>query len=177
MLIILDRDGVINFDSPDYIKSPDEWIPIPGSIEAIAKLSQAGHAIVIATNQSGVNRKLYSLQTMHAIHEKMIALIENAGGKIDGIYFCPHRPDENCDCRKPKPGLLMQIQSDFQVEFKEMLFIGDSIRDYETAIAAGCQFIFVRTGNGIQSEKQLMKSIKVRVFENLLAVADSLCAG
>src|SRR3990167_3048175 len=106
MLIILDRDGVINFDSPDYIKSPDELIPIPGSIEAIVKLTQAGFPIVVATNQSGVNRGLFSLKVLNDIHQKMISHIVNAGGKIDGIYFCPHTPAENCDCRKPKPGML-----------------------------------------------------------------------
>ncbi|OGT44901.1 MAG: D-glycero-beta-D-manno-heptose-1,7-bisphosphate 7-phosphatase [Gammaproteobacteria bacterium RIFCSPHIGHO2_12_FULL_38_11] len=169
MLIILDRDGVINFDSVDYVKSPDEWIPIPGSIEAIAQLSKAGNTIVIATNQSGVNRGLFSLKTLEKIHEKLIRAVESFGGKITKIYFCPHAPDENCHCRKPKPGMLQQIQKDFTVKNTEMIYVGDSVKDFEVAQAVGCKFILVRTGNGKKTEKQLTK-IKLPVFENLLAV-------
>src|SRR3990167_8124842 len=109
MLFILDRDGVINFESPDYIKSPDEWIPIPGSIEAIAQLSKAGHTVVIATNQSGLGRGLYSVETLAKIHRKMSDAVGVLGGKINHIYFCPHHPDDNCNCRKPKSGMLQHI--------------------------------------------------------------------
>ncbi|MCX7121546.1 MAG: D-glycero-beta-D-manno-heptose 1,7-bisphosphate 7-phosphatase [Gammaproteobacteria bacterium] len=172
MLIILDRDGVINIDSPDYIKSPGEWIPIPGSIEAIAQLSKAGNTIVIATNQSGVNRGLFSLVTLEKIHAKLIHAVEVLGGKIEKIYFCPHTPDENCHCRKPKPGMLQQIQKEFQVESDEIIYIGDSVKDFEVAQAVGCEFILVRTGNGRRTEKQLAK-IKLPVFENLLAMAQN----
>ena len=170
MLIILDRDGVINFDSPDYIKTPDEWIPFPGSIDAIAELSQAGHKIVIATNQSGVNRGLFSLDVLQKIHEKMKQVVELRGGKIEKIYFCPHRPDENCDCRKPKPGMLKQIQTDYHIQNNEMIFIGDSQKDYEAARAIDCKFILVRTGNGLTAEMQL-KSKNVRVVDDLMSAA------
>src|SRR3989338_8553572 len=120
MLIILDRDGVINFESADYIKSPEEWIPIPGSVEAIALLSKAKYRIVIATNQAGVNRGLFSLQMLDRIHQKMLTFIENAGGKIEKIYFCPHHPDENCECRKPKTKMFQDIQRDFNVDATNM---------------------------------------------------------
>lgn len=164
MFFILDRDGVINAESAAYIKSPEEWIAIPGSIEAIAKLSQAGKKIVIATNQSGVNRGLFTLKTLQKIHAKMLSAIKNAGGKIEGIYFCPHRPDENCDCRKPKPGLLYQIIRDFQVNSNEIIFIGDSMRDYQAARAIDCEFVFVKTGNGKDIELP-----SVKTFDDLSA--------
>lgn len=167
MLIILDRDGVINIDSPDYIKSPEEWIPIPGSIEAIAQLSKK-HTVVIATNQSGINRGLFSLDALNKIHEKMIKQINAAGGKLTGIYFCPHTPTENCDCRKPKPGMLLQIQKDFNVKNTDMIYVGDSVKDYEAAKAVGCKFILVKTGNG---EKTFEKVYNLISFDNLLAMA------
>src|SRR3990167_5442749 len=148
MLYILDRDGVINFESTEYIKTPDEWIPIPGSIDAVAALSKAGNQIVIATNQAGVARGLFSLEMLEKIHQKMISLVEARGGKIDKIYFCPHHPDDHCNCRKPKPGMLLQIQKDFHVRAAEMIFIGDSLRDYEAAQTVGCEFVLVKTGNG-----------------------------
>lgn len=168
MLIILDRDGVINFESPDYIKSPEEWIPISGSIEAIAKLSQAGHTIVIATNQSGLARGLYDLAMLDRIHQKMIDLVEKCGGKISKIYFCPHHPDDNCDCRKPKPGMLLQIMKDFSVAADQIIFIGDSVRDYEAARAVGCAFMLVMTGNGRDAIKKI-DGIPVSVFPDLLS--------
>lgn len=173
MLIILDRDGVINFESDAYIKSPEEWIPIPGSIDAIAKLTKAGYKIVIATNQAGVGRGLYTLATLQKIHDKMLALIENAGGKIEKIYICPHHPDENCNCRKPKPGMLQQIQHDFQVNSDEMIYIGDSLKDYEVAQIIGCEFFLVRTGNGKKSEQQLKKSVPLKIVDDLLSFTKS----
>lgn len=173
MFIILDRDGVINFDSDNYIKSPDEWIPIPGSIEAIALLTKANYKIVIATNQSGVNRGLFSLETLQKIHQKMIGAIESAGGKVEKIYFCPHRPDENCNCRKPKPGMLQQIQRDFQLKSDEMIYVGDSFKDYEAAQAVGCEFFLVRTGNGKKSEQQLKKLLPLKIADDLLSFTKS----
>src|SRR3989344_4486862 len=113
MLVILDRDGVVNYESPTYIKSPEEWRALPGSLEAIATLNAAGHKVVVATNQSGIGRGYYSLATLEAIHQKMKEELARAGGCIEGIYFCPHIPEENCECRKPKPGLLLQIANDF----------------------------------------------------------------
>ncbi|MDP1574302.1 MAG: D-glycero-beta-D-manno-heptose 1,7-bisphosphate 7-phosphatase [Coxiellaceae bacterium] len=173
MLIILDRDGVINFDSPDYIKSPEEWIPIPGSIEAIAQLSKK-HSVIIATNQSGINRGLFSLDTLNKIHEKMIMQINAAGGKLKAIYFCPHTPTEDCDCRKPRPGMLLQIQKDFNVKNTDMIYIGDSEKDYEAAQAMGCSFILVKTGNGENTSKKIQQ---VKMFDHLLAAAldDTFC--
>jgi len=148
MLIILDRDGVINYESTEYIKTPDEWIPIEGSLEAVAQLIQAGHTVLVATNQSGVGRGYYTLETMHKIHEKMQEALAEHGGQIHRVYYCPHTPSENCECRKPKPGLLLQIAKDFPDEFKEAIFVGDSARDVHAAIAAGIQPLLVRTGNG-----------------------------
>lgn len=167
MLFILDRDGVINYESPDYIKSPDEWIPIPGSIEAIAQLSKAGHTIVIATNQAGVGRGLYDQATLEKIHYKMTQAVETLGGKIKKIYFCPHHPDENCDCRKPKPGMLQHIMRDFPVAVDQIICIGDSERDFEACQVMGCRFILVKTGNGKKTESKLSQQKNVLVFEDL----------
>lgn len=175
MLIILDRDGVINFDSDSYIKSPDEWIAIPGSIEAIADLSKAGHTIVVATNQSGLNRQLYTLKTLQKIHQKMFSAVEALDGKIEKIYFCPHRPDENCLCRKPKPGMLLQIQKDFNVTHDDMIFVGDSDRDYYAAKAIDCEFILVKTGNGEKTAIQLHHI--TYSFDNLSSFSAALISG
>ena len=169
MLIILDRDGVINVDSPDYIKSPEEWVPIPGSIEAIAKLSKK-YSVVIATNQSGINRGLFSLDTLNKIHEKMIMQINAAGGKLKAIYFCPHTPAENCECRKPKPGMLLQIQQDFNVKNTDMIYVGDSVKDYEVAQKIGCKFVLVRTGNGLKTLETVQN---INVYDDLLAAAQN----
>lgn len=171
MLVILDRDGVINFDSDHYIKSPDEWIEIPGSIEAIGLLTRAKHTIVIATNQSGVNRGLFSLETLQMIHQKMLNLISNAGGKIEKIYFCPHMPSENCNCRKPKTGLLEQIKKDFPAEFASAIYIGDSEKDYLAAQKMQCEFILVKTGNGL---KTLERYNNFRMFNDLLGAVKTL---
>src|SRR3990167_2316329 len=155
MLIILDRDGVINFDSDNYIKSPDEWIPIPGSIEAIALLTKAKYKMVIATNQAGVNRGKFSLETLQKINQKMLTTIESSGGKIEKIYFCPHHPDENCECRKPKTKMFQDIQRDFNVDATNMIYIGDSEKDFLVAQKIGCEFFLVRTGNGEKTEETL----------------------
>lgn len=173
MLIILDRDGVINYDSEHYIKTPDEWIPIPGSIEAIAKLSQAGHHVVIASNQSGVGRGYYTLATLEKIHEKMNQFIQKAGGKLSGIYFCPHTPEDKCDCRKPKPGLLKAIAKDFPTEIKNAILVGDSLRDIQAAQAINCKAVLVKTGNGknFQNHEELKN---IPTYENLKSFADSL---
>ncbi len=167
MLIILDRDGVINFDSDYYIKSPSEWIPIPGSIEAISALTKAGYKIVVATNQSGINRGLYSEEILNTIHQKMQDAVELAGGKIEKIYFCPHHPDEKCDCRKPQPGMFLQIQHDFQLKSDEMLYVGDSFKDWQVAQTIGCEFMLVRTGNGKKTEDALGKTSTVKIFDDL----------
>lgn len=160
--IILDRDGVINVDSVDFIKSPEEWIPIPGSMQAIARLNKAGYKIAIATNQSGVARGLYDLTMLNKIHEKMHKVVEEAGGHIDGVFFCPHGPEDNCLCRKPKPGLLAEIESHFNINIKneEVFCVGDSLRDLEAAFAIGGKPILVLTGNGKKTAEKLPLYLK-----------------
>ena len=147
-LVILDRDGVINHDSVNYIKSPEEWRPIPGSLEAIARLNHAGYQVVLATNQAGVGRGLFEVSTLNAIHDRMHRALAQIGGRIDAIFFCPHARDANCGCRKPKPGLLEEIARRFNVELHGVPSIGDSLRDLEAAAAVGAAPILVLTGNG-----------------------------
>ncbi|MEJ2060229.1 MAG: D-glycero-beta-D-manno-heptose 1,7-bisphosphate 7-phosphatase [Gammaproteobacteria bacterium] len=147
-LIILDRDGVINEDSDEYVKSPEEWIPIPGSLEAIAKLSQAGWCVVVATNQSGIARGLFGLETLHAMHQKMTRLLDQLGGRVEGVFFCPHGPEDDCDCRKPEPGLMNQIEQRLRTDLTDVPAVGDSLRDLQAAEAVGARPILVRTGKG-----------------------------
>ena len=147
-LVILDRDGTINQDSDQYIKSPAEWKPIPGSLEGIARLTQGGWRIAVATNQSGISRGLFDMSTLNAIHAEMHRAVGQVGGRIDAIFFCPHAADSNCECRKPKPGLLREIASRFGVELDGVPMIGDSLRDVAAAAAAGAQPWLVLTGNG-----------------------------
>lgn len=143
--VILDRDGVINYDSDEYIKSPDEWHPIPGSLEAIARLNRAGYRILIATNQSGIGRGLYDIEMLDHIHAKLMHELAAVGGYIDEIFFCPHLPDDNCHCRKPKPGLLLQMQARYPINLFETYFIGDTYTDVQAAQAAGCLPLLVLT--------------------------------
>ncbi|HVB25037.1 MAG TPA: D-glycero-beta-D-manno-heptose 1,7-bisphosphate 7-phosphatase [Gammaproteobacteria bacterium] len=173
-LVILDRDGVINFDSDAYIKTPDEWRPIPGSLDAIARLHQTGFTLVVASNQSGVGRGLIKLPDLEAINSKMLAAIEAAGGKLAGFFYCPHVPDDHCDCRKPKPGLLRQIEKRFGVTVKGMPAIGDSLRDLEAAQIVGARAILVRTGNGEQTLKQLTTPENIEIYTDLAAAATQI---
>jgi len=152
-LVILDRDGVINYDSPAFVKSPDEWVALPGSLEAIARLSQAGWRVVLATNQSGLARGLFSIETLNAIHAKMRQELLPLGGHVDAIFLCPHGPDDGCDCRKPKPGMLHEIAYRFDVDLSQVPVVGDSLRDLEAAAAAGCQPWLVLTGNGQKTQQ------------------------
>lgn len=147
-LIILDRDGVINFDSEQFIKSPEEWKPIPGSLEAIARLNQAGYRVVLATNQSGIGRGLFDMATLNAIHDKMHKALAQVGGRIDALFFCPHTADSRCDCRKPKPGMFEEISRRFSVDLTGVPAVGDSLRDLQAAAAIGALPILVRTGKG-----------------------------
>lgn len=147
-LVILDRDGVINFDSDAYIKTVDEWRPIPGSLEAIARLNLAGYRVAVATNQSGVARGYYGLEALEAMHEKMQALLAPLGGRVDYIAYCPHGPDDACDCRKPLPGLLHQIAAHYGVALSGVPVVGDSLRDLESAQAVDACPVLVRTGKG-----------------------------
>jgi D-glycero-D-manno-heptose 1,7-bisphosphate phosphatase len=164
MFIILDRDGVINYDSDQYIKSPDEWHPIPGSLEAIAQLNRAGFHVVIVTNQSGVARGLYNIEILDQIHEKLISELAAVGGCIEEIFFCPHHPDEGCHCRKPKPGMLQKFQKKYGANLAETFYIGDSLVDMQVAATMGCKPILVLTGNGpktLEKNPELSSSIKI----------------
>ena len=147
-LVILDRDGVINHDSPSYIKSPSEWKPIPGSLEAIALLNQAGFRVMVATNQSGVGRGLFDMATLNAIHDKMHRALGLAGGRVDGIFYCPHAQETGCGCRKPRPGLLEDIGRRLGVSLDGVPVIGDSLRDLQAGAAVGAQPVLVLTGKG-----------------------------
>ncbi len=144
--IILDRDGVINYDSVDYIKSPDEWHAIPGSLEAIADLNHAGFSVLVVTNQSGIARGYYDANILDLIHEKMFAELAQVDGHIKEVLFCPHHPEEHCRCRKPKPGLLLDIQKKYAVNLAEVFLIGDKVSDVQAARAAGCKPLLVATG-------------------------------
>lgn len=174
-LVVLDRDGVINRESGDFIRSPDEWVPLPGAAEAIARLTAAGYSVVVATNQSGVGRGLFSLDTLAAIHRKMTATIEAAGGRLTGIFVCAHAPGEGCDCRKPLPGLMHQIEAAYGVRLAGRPAVGDSARDLRAAQAVGARAILVRTGNGRQTEAQLANEPGIEVYDDLAAVAAVLC--
>ncbi len=173
-LVILDRDGVINEDSDEYIKSLDEWLPIPGSIEAIAKLSKAGYTVAVATNQSGLSRGYFSIDTLNLMHDRMIELVENKGGKISAIAYCPHHPDDKCDCRKPKPGLVDQIEKILNTSAQGAFFIGDTEKDMQIGISKGCSPILVKTGKGARTLKAGLKTQGVDVYDNLAAAVDAI---
>ncbi|MBB3048641.1 D-glycero-D-manno-heptose 1,7-bisphosphate phosphatase [Litorivivens lipolytica] len=178
-LILLDRDGVINEDSDNYIRSAEEWIPVPGSIEAIARLSQAGYTIGVCTNQSGLGRGYFSEDDLSAMHRKMCALVGAHGGVINGIFFCPHLPDAECDCRKPLPGLIDQAAAAFNAKVKGVPFVGDSIKDLQAAVARDCQPVLVKTGKGEKSFAQLAEHGSLshtQVFATLADFADDLLA-
>lgn len=166
-LIILDRDGVINYDSEHYIKTPDEWRPLPGSLETIAKLKKAGFTVAVATNQSGVGRGYYDLATLNKIHDKMQTALAKHNAQIDLIVFCPHTPDDHCDCRKPKTGLFKQIAQHFQIDLKNIPAVGDSLRDLQAANSVGCLPILVETGNGIKTKAHPDLPKKTRIYANL----------
>jgi D-glycero-D-manno-heptose 1,7-bisphosphate phosphatase len=173
-LIILDRDGVINYDSDQFIKSPQEWRPIEGSMEAIALLNQWGWRVVVATNQSGVGRGLFDMDTLAAIHDKMHRTVAQAGGRIDAIFFCPHAADSKCACRKPKPGMLLEIAERFNVDLNDVPVVGDSLRDLQSAVAAGAQPVLVRTGKGGKTEADPELPPGTPVHDNLAAYVRAL---
>jgi len=176
-LVVLDRDGVINRDSSEFVKSADEWLPLDGSIEAIAALSKAGYKIAVASNQSGIGRGLIDDAALGAMHEKMCSLVAAAGGRIDHIAWCPHRPDEGCDCRKPAPGLLLQIAARFACPMTAVPVVGDSLRDLEAALAVQARPILVRTGNGEKTLAALPPNLAgIEVFNDLGSAADALLA-
>ncbi len=168
--VLLDRDGVINQDSDQFIKSSDEWLPIPGSLEAIALLNQHGYKVVVITNQSGIARGLFDQVTLETIHHKMQTLTAEKGGYIDAIYYCPHGPDDNCQCRKPKPGLFQQFMQDFSVSAENLYCIGDSLRDLQAAEAIHAKLILVTTGKGGETLQQ-NPELKTPVFPDLYAAS------
>jgi len=176
-LVILDRDGVINEDSSDFIKKPEDWTPIPGSLEAIARLCRADYRVVIITNQSGVGRGLYSLDTMNKIHTRMFELIRQKGGEVDALLFCPHAPDFDCACRKPRPGMFNDLARRLKVNLKGIPAVGDSVRDLEAAMEAGARPVLVRTGKGGETlaiiERGADEALKqVPVYDDLAAFVE-----
>ncbi|MBC9073553.1 D-glycero-beta-D-manno-heptose 1,7-bisphosphate 7-phosphatase [Thauera sp. CAU 1555] len=175
-LIILDRDGVINYDSDQFIKSPDEWRPIPGSLEAIAKLNQWGWRVVVATNQSGVGRGLFGMDTLNAIHEKMVKSLAQVGGRIDAIFFCPHAADSTCDCRKPKPGMLQQVSERFNIPLDGVPVVGDSLRDLQAGLEVGGKPYLVLTGKGQKTRDDPALPPETQIYPDLATVVADLTA-
>ena len=166
-MVILDRDGVINQHADSFIKSPDEWIAIPGSIEAISRLKKAGYLVTIASNEPGIARGLYSEDDLKQIHTRLEEQLAARGVQIDGIFYCPHGPSDNCVCRKPKPGLLMQIASAFDIKLNQTPFVGDSIRDIRAAEIARALPVLVRTGNGEDVMQNHPEAVDVPVYDDL----------
>jgi len=175
-LIILDRDGVINHDSDAYIKSTEEWQPIDGSLEAIARLNHSGYTVVVASNQSGIARGYFDIETLSDMHQKMDQMLAKIGGQVDAVFYCPHGPDDGCTCRKPKPGLLLQIGQRYNVSLKEVVYIGDSITDIKAASNANAQAVLVRTGKGVKAEKIMLAECKasVPVYDDLAAAVTAI---
>jgi D-glycero-D-manno-heptose 1,7-bisphosphate phosphatase len=173
-LIILDRDGVINEDSDEYIKSPTEWVPIRGSLEAIARLHRAGWRVVVATNQSGIARKLFDLDTLARIHQTMHRRVIETGGVIDAVFFCPHGPDDRCSCRKPLPGMFHDIAERLRIDLQGVPAIGDSLRDIQAAQAAGATPLLVKTGKGSGTISQPDFDPSVPVFNDLYGAVNYL---
>lgn len=173
--VILDRDGVINLDSAHYIKNPDEWVPIPNSLKAIAKLTQLGYKVIVVTNQSGVARKYFTPEVLEAIHQKMMSEVKQAGGEIADIFICPHGPDDNCDCRKPKTGLYEQIQEKYpEIDLSNTYSVGDSFRDLQAAFEADSLPVLVKTGNGQKTLDNVSTNPLFFSSENKLPVFDDL---
>ena len=184
-LVILDRDGVINHDSDDYIRSAEQWTPIDGSIEAIARLSKAGYTVVVATNQSGLARGYFDLDDLEAMHAKLSDAVESAGGQVGAIFYCPHGPDDECKCRKPLPGLIDAIEAEFNTSAESVPFIGDSLGDLQAGASKGCRLMLVKTGKGETTLKQLepqagdpnaytLNGQSVEVFADLAHAIDAI---
>jgi D-glycero-D-manno-heptose 1,7-bisphosphate phosphatase len=176
-LIVLDRDGVINYDSAQFIKSPEEWRPIPGSLEAIARLNHAGFRVVVATNQSGIGRGLFDMATLNEIHLKMHRALAMAGGRIDALFYCPHTADAECECRKPKTAMLRDIGVRFGVDMTGVPCIGDSLRDLMAADAVGAQPMLVLTGKGEKTLREGNFPKNTIIFPDLAFAVSALLAG
>ena len=175
-LCILDRDGTINEDSDDYIKSADEWIPLPGALEAIARINHAGWHVVVASNQSGLGRGLFDVAALNAMHAKMHSMLAAVGGRIDAVFYCPHKDDDHCTCRKPKAGMLQEIARRFNRSLKGVPCVGDAIRDMQAGAEAGCELVLVKTGKGMKTLAAGNLPAGTRVFDDLAAVAAHYCA-
>jgi D-glycero-D-manno-heptose 1,7-bisphosphate phosphatase len=173
-LVILDRDGTINHDSDRYIKSPEEFRPIKGSLEAIARLTQADYRVVVATNQSGIARGLFDTRMLFAIHDTLLRALAQVGGRIDAFFFCPHAAEAGCPCRKPQPGMLLEVARRFNVPLDEVCMVGDAQRDLEAAAAAGAKPVLVLTGKGIQTRDEGRLPPGTRTFADLAALAAHL---
>ena len=173
-LIILDRDGVINHDSDQFIKSPDEWKPLPGSLEAIARLTQAGYRVVVATNQSGIGRGLFDMPTLNAIHDKMHKACAQVGGRIDAVFFCPHAAEADCKCRKPRSGMIEEIAERFGADLNGVPSVGDSLRDLEASAQLGAQTVLVLTGKGRKTQTKGGLPANTLVFPDLAAYVTTL---
>lgn len=173
-LVILDRDGVINADSDEYVKSADEWIPIPGSLEAITRLHRSGWKVFIATNQSGIGRGLFGLDALMAMHDKMMRALSELAGTIDGIVFCPHTPDDGCECRKPNSGMYLEIAQRLDCALAGVPIIGDAHRDLVPAASVGARPILVRTGKGARSLVEHPELAEIEVYDDLLTAAEAL---
>ncbi|MCZ6619568.1 MAG: D-glycero-beta-D-manno-heptose 1,7-bisphosphate 7-phosphatase [Gammaproteobacteria bacterium] len=174
-LILLDRDGVVNFDSTDHIRSAAEWQPIPGSLEAIIALRNRGYLIALCTNQAGIGRGLFSLEDLEAIHLKLKNALKNLGGDLNGLAFCPHHPDDRCRCRKPEPGMLLDMMASLDVTAADTVFVGDSLRDIQAALTARCTAVLVRTGNGKKTEQQAV-ALGAEIFDDLGAFSRDMLA-
>lgn len=186
-LIILDRDGVINHEREDYVKSADECVPIEGSIDAIARLSKAGFTVVIATNQSGLAREKFDLDDLEAMHAKLTQLVLEHGGEIAAIFYCPHAPEDQCKCRKPAPGMLDAIEAEFNTSVESCYFVGDTLRDLQAGAVKGCKSVLVKTGNGkktleqladvnLQTDSPQLSLEQIQVFDNLATATDFIIA-
>lgn len=180
-LVVLDRDGTINEDRDDYVKSADEWVPLPGALAAIARLHQAGWHVVVATNQSGLGRGLFDAYTLNEMHAKMNALLMPLGGRVDAVFFCPHAPEDDCRCRKPRPGLFEDIGLRFGIDMTGVPAVGDTLRDLQAASAVGCTPHLVRTGKaasldeaGVQAMREKVPGLAVHA--DLAAFVDALLA-
>lgn len=173
-LVVLDRDGTINHDSDQYIKSPAEWKPIKGSLEGIARLTQAGYRVVVATNQSGIARGLFDMTTLNAIHDAMHRAVQQAGGRIDAIFFCPHASDAQCDCRKPEPGMLLEIGRRMNTPLAGVPMVGDALRDLQAAVAAGARPVLVLTGKGKETRADGGLPPGTEIYPDLAAFAAKL---
>jgi len=172
--LILDRDGVINHDSDDYIKSPEEWLPLPGSLEAIAIANRAGFHVIVVTNQSGLARGYFDINTLNAIHKKMNQKIARLGGRIEAIFFCPHAPDEGCDCRKPKPGMLNEIRDRLNISLEKVWFVGDTFADIQAARSADAVPVLVRTGKGEKTLAADNDLTGVSIYPDLASCIEAL---